>query len=117
MRHLKAYRKLSRSSAPRRALLRSLATNFFLTSRIETTEEKAKEAQKVIESLITKAKKDDLASKREVFSFLLQKEAGKRLYSTILPKVADKSGGYTRIVKTGKRRGDGASLSILELAE
>ncbi|MCR4429145.1 MAG: 50S ribosomal protein L17 [Caldiserica bacterium] len=117
MRHLKDHRKLSKSSGPRRALLRNLATSFFLKSRIETTEEKAKEAQRVVEELITKAKSKDLSTQREVFAFLLSKEAGQRLYSTILPKVGERPGGYTRIVKTGKRRGDGASLAILELVE
>lgn len=117
MRHLKDHRKLGRSAGPRRAVLRGLATNFFTHSKIETTVEKAEEAQRVIEKLITKARKKDLATQRQVFSYLLVKSAGERLYSTILPKTENREGGFTRIVKTGQRRGDGAELAILELVE
>lgn len=117
MRHAKDHRKLGRTTSARKALLRSLATNFFLKSKIETTQEKAKEAQRVVEKLISQAKEKDLATQREVFSFLLTKKAGERLYSTILPKVEGRAGGYTRIVKTGSRRGDGAEMAILELVE
>ncbi|MEI6309462.1 MAG: 50S ribosomal protein L17 [bacterium] len=117
MRHLKDHRRLGRSSSPRRALLRSLATSFFLKSKIETTQQKALEAQRTVERLIAKATHKDLATQRLVYAFLLDKEAGQRLYTTIIPKVGDRKGGYTRVVKTGKRRGDGAAMAILELVE
>lgn len=112
-----ANRKLSRNTSQRRALLRSLTTEFFREGRIETTEARAKEVRKVAEKMITLAKKGDLEARRRATAFLLDKAVVKTLFETKVKTYAERQGGYTRINKVGSRRGDGASLVILELVE
>ncbi len=112
-----AQRKLSRKSAPRKALLISLATALFKNERIETTEVKAKEVKKFAEKLITKAKKGTQHARRQVIGTLQDKEAVGILFDEIAPRFADRPGGYTRIIKVGPRRGDAAAMVILELVE
>jgi large subunit ribosomal protein L17 len=99
----------------RKALLKSLACSLFINKRIKTSLARAKEAQKIIERIITISKKDDTASRRLAFSYLQSKEAVKALYSEELNPVRERNGGYTRIVKIGPRKGDGAEMAVLEL--
>ena len=117
MRHRVKGRKFNRTASHRAALMNSLAISLFTHKRIKTTEAKAKEARGYVESLITKARKDDLHSKRQVMSSLNDKEAAKELFNEIVPKVGDRPGGYTRVVKLGNRIGDAAPMAILELVD
>lgn len=110
-----AYRKLGRNSSNRKAMFRSILTAFFKNERIETTETKAKEISGLAAKLITTAKTDDLASRRQVLAFLVDEEATKKLFEVIAPKYKERNGGYTRILKTSPRRGDAADMAILEL--
>ncbi|HNZ09610.1 MAG TPA: 50S ribosomal protein L17 [Bacillota bacterium] len=107
--------KLGRDVGARRALLRSLVTNLFLYNRIETTEAKAKAMRPVAERLITKAKKGNLHNTRLAAAYLTSPEALKKLFEEIGPKFVERPGGYTRIMKTGMRRGDAAPMAIIEL--
>ena len=117
----KGYRKLGRTSAHRKALLRNQTTDLFMNGRIETTVEKAKEVRKYAEKTITLAKKNTLASRRMARNNLqlVSDENGttvlQKLFNEIGPKYADRNGGYTRIIKTGTRRGDNAEMAIIEL--
>ncbi len=115
MPHQMATKRLNRTQGPRRALLRSLATSFFKHEKIETTSVKAKEISKVVERLITTARRGDLHSRRLVAAYLLEPAVTKKLVEQIGPAMKDRSGGYTRIIKTRVRPGDAAELSILEL--
>ena len=117
MRHRVKGRKLNRTSSHRKALMGSLATMVLKHKRIRTTVAKAKEARSVVESLITKARKDDLHSKRQVMKVIHDKEVVKELFSEIVPKIGDRPGGYTRVIKLGNRIGDAASMAILELVD
>jgi large subunit ribosomal protein L17 len=117
MRHSVRGRKLGRTESHRKALLRSLATSLFRHKRIRTTLAKAKETRSFAETLITKARKNDLHSKRQVMSEIHDKEVVKELFGDILEKVGDRPGGYTRVVKLGKRIGDAADVAILELVD
>lgn len=110
-----AYSRIGRTSDQRRALLRSLVTSLFAQGKIETTETKAEEAASVAEKLITLAKENNLHNKRQAMAYILDEDVVKKLFDNIAPKYADKPGGYTRIIKTGVRRGDAAPLAILEL--
>lgn len=120
-----AYQKLGRDSSARKALFRDLVTDLFINERIETTEAKAKAVRSIAEKLITKAKKGDLHSRREVASYVRKelvdatdaesKDAVQKLFDVIGPRYANRAGGYTRIYKKGPRRGDGAPMAILEL--
>jgi large subunit ribosomal protein L17 len=112
-----AHRKLSRKASGRKALLRSLMISLFKNDRIETTEPKAKEAQRSAEKMITTAKKDTRNARKKAMQVLNDKEVVKRLFSEIAPKFSERPGGYTRILKLGPRRGDGAPMAILELVE
>ena len=112
-----ANKRLSRTQGPRRALLRSLATSFFLHERIETTTTKAKVISKVCERLITQARRGDLHSRRLVAEYLLDPRVVKKLVEQIAPQYKDKTGGYTRITKSRVRHGDAAELSFLELVK
>ncbi len=116
----RGYSRLNRRSDNRKALMRDLATQFFLHGRIETTETKAKELRRVVEKLITLGKKGDLASRRlaaETLRFLQidDKYAIQKLFDEVAPKYQDRNGGYTRIYKIGARRGDGVNMAIIEL--
>lgn len=119
------YRKLGRTSDQRKAMLRNLATSLILSERIETTEARAKEVRSVVEKLITLGKKGDLASRRNAAKTLQNVEilnedettqtALQKLFGEIAERYTDRQGGYTRILKEGPRRGDGAESVIIEL--
>ena len=117
MRHNKAFNHLGRKSGHRKALLANMATSLILHKRIETTVAKAKALKMYVEPLITKSKDDTTASRRTVFSYLKNKEAVSELFRVIAPKVADRPGGYTRVLHVGFRQGDGADLAIIELVD
>lgn len=109
------YRKLGRPSAHRNLMLRNLVLSLLIKGRIETTETRAKEARKFADKMITLAKRGDMHARRQVVSFLGQKDVAKQLFEEIAPKYAERDGGYTRILKTGPRRGDAAPMAIIEL--
>ncbi len=117
MRHRVAGRKLSRSTGARRALFKSLLTEFFRNERIETTEAKAKAVRGQAEKLITLARRGDLVSRRKVYSALTSAEVAKKLVDEIAPEYKEITGGYTRIYKLGPRKGDAAPMVLLQLAE
>ena len=117
MRHNKAINHLGRKSGHRKALLANMATSLILNKRIQTTVAKAKALQSYIEPLITKSKDDSTHSRRVVFSYLKNKEAVTELFRTVAPKIADRPGGYTRVLKTGFRQGDGADMALIELVD
>lgn len=109
-------RKLGRPSSHRQAMLRGMVTYLLENGRIETTVARAKEVRAMTEKMITIAKKDDsLASKRKVFAYVTKEDVANKLFTEIGPKYKDVNGGYTRIIKTGPRRGDGAEMCIIEL--
>ena len=121
------YRKLGRTSDQRKAMLRDLATSLIVSERIETTEARAKEVRSVVEKLITLGKKGDLASRRNAAKTLRNVEilnedettqtALQKLFGEIAERYAERQGGYTRILKVGPRRGDGAESVIIELVD
>ena len=117
MRHNKAINHLGRQSGHRKALLANMATSLILNKRIQTTVAKAKALKMYVEPLITKSKEDTTHSRRVVFSYLKNKEAVTELFRTIAPKIADRPGGYTRVLKTGFRQGDGADMALIELVD
>ena len=117
MRHNKAINHLGRKSGHRKAMLANMACSLLLHKRIETTVAKAKALRTYVEPLITKSKDDSTHSRRIVFSYLKQKEAVTELFRTIAPKIAERPGGYTRILKTGFRVGDAADMAIIELVD
>jgi len=117
MRHGKKVNHLSRKSAHRKAMLSNMATSLILHKRINTTVAKAKALRTYIEPLITKSKDDSTHSRRTVFSYLQSKEAVTELFRDISVKVADRPGGYTRIIKTGARLGDNAEMCMIELVD
>lgn len=110
-----SYRKLGRNTAHRKAMLRNLVTSLFRDNRIETTEPRAKEVRSIAEKLVTVAKKNDLAARRQCLEYIFEEDVVRKLFNDIAPKYADRPGGYTRIIKTGFRRGDAAPMAILEL--
>ena len=115
MRHRKKGRTLGRKRNPRKALLRGLATNFLLYEKIKTTESKAKEIKPIVEKLITIGKENTLQNRRRLLQFLYTDNATRKVLEDISPRYKERSGGYTRIVKLGNRKGDGAPMVILEL--
>jgi large subunit ribosomal protein L17 len=115
MRHKHGYRRLSRTSAQRAALLKNLSIALTREGRIETTLPKAKELRSYYEKLITKASSGDFNAHRAVFAMLQDKEATNKLVTEIAPEYAERNGGYTRIIKTRTRRGDAAPMAIIEL--
>jgi len=108
---------LSRTAEHRKALLRNLVTELFRHERIETTEIKAKEARRLADRLITFAKRGDLHARRRVDRYIMSREVTRKLFTTIAPWYADREGGYTRVIKTRHRPGDGAELAFLELVK
>jgi large subunit ribosomal protein L17 len=115
MRHGNNKRKFGRVKNQRNALMNSLALNLIVRGKIRTTEPKAKELRPFIEKLVTRAKKGDLATKRGITSKLSNRSKEvKKLFEVIAPKYADKKGGYTRVLKLGARKGDGAKMAIIE---
>jgi large subunit ribosomal protein L17 len=117
MRHNVKGRKLGRTASHRSALLNSLATSLLKHKRIRTTLAKAKETRGFVESIITKARKNDSNSVRQVMRFINDKEVVKELFADIVPKVGDRPGGFTRVIKLGNRKGDAASMAIIELVD
>ena len=117
MRHNKNFNHLGRQAGHRKAMLSNMASSLILHKRIETTVAKAKAVQQFVEPLVTKSKEDTTHSRRVVFSYLKQKEAVTELFRTIAPKISERPGGYTRILKTGFRLGDGADMCIIEFVD
>lgn len=117
MNHGISQRKLGITSGYRRSLLRNLSTSLILSGRIETTEAKAKELRKVVEKLVTTAKVDNLSSRKKAYSYLFKKEAVAKLFELAKNDFANRPGGYTRIVKTDARRGDGSQLVLIEFVK
>ena len=117
MRHKVAGRKLDRSSGHRRALYRNLVTDLLGYEKINTTEAKAKEARSLAEKMITLGKKGGLNSQRQASAFILDKKVVEKVFAELASRYAERSGGYTRIIKLGPRLGDGADMVRLELLE
>jgi len=117
MRHNKAINHLGRKSGHRKALLANMASSLILEKRINTTVAKAKALKSYVEPLITKSKDDSTHSRRVVFSYLKNKEAVAELFRTVAPKIADRPGGYTRVLHTGFRQGDAAEMALIELVD
>jgi large subunit ribosomal protein L17 len=117
MRHGKKNNHLGRTSNHRKALLSNMASSLILAKRISTTLAKAKELRKYVEPLLTKAKTDSTHSRRIVFSYLQNKDSMKALFGDVAAKIANRPGGYTRILKTGTRLGDNSSMCIIELVD
>lgn len=117
MRHRKAGRQLRRTTEQKLALMRNLATSLIEHGAIETTEAKAKELRPFVEKLITKARTGTLHARRLAGRHIHKREAADKLFQEIGPKFATRKGGYTRILKTGHRKGDGADLARIELIE
>ena len=117
MRHLKVINHLGRTSSHRKAMLANMASSLILHKRISTTTAKAKALRTFVEPLITKSKIDSTHSRRVVFSYLKDKNAVAELFREVSPKIAERPGGYTRILKTGHRLGDNADMCILELVD
>jgi large subunit ribosomal protein L17 len=117
MRHGKKVNHLSRTKSHRDALLNNMAISLIKAKRIETTLAKAKSLRMFVEPLITKSKDDSTHSRRVVFSYLQDKEAVKILFGDIAQKVAERNGGYTRIIKLGQRQGDNAQVALIELVD
>ncbi|MCD7823470.1 MAG: 50S ribosomal protein L17 [Oscillospiraceae bacterium] len=108
-------RKLGRTTDQRRAMLRAMVTFLLENGKIETTVTRAKEVQSVAEKMITLGKAGDLHSKRQIYAYITKEDVAKKLIDEIAPKYADRNGGYTRIIKTGPRRGDAAEMAIISL--
>lgn len=117
MRHGKKFNHLGRQKGHRKALLSNMAISLIEHKRISTTVAKAKALSQFVEPLITKAKTDDMNSRRSVFRYLQKKEAVQELFGEVASKVANRAGGYTRILKTGNRLGDNADTCIIELVD
>ena len=108
-------RKLGKTSTQRRALLRQQVTDLLANGKIETTFYRAKEVQPVVEKMITLGKKGGLTSYRRAMSYITKEDVVKKLFDEIAPKYADRNGGYTRVTRTGARRGDAAEMAVIEL--
>ncbi len=117
MRHRVKGRKFNRTSSHRAALMNSLATSLLKHKRITTTEAKAKEARGFVEGIITKARRNDLHARRLVMRKINDKAVINELFNEIIPKIGERPGGYTRVVKLGNRIGDAAGMAILELVD
>lgn len=117
MKHGKRFNHLSRPAAHRKALLANLAKSLILHKRINTTVAKAKAVRKFIEPILTKAKTDTTHSRRVVFSYFQDKVPVKELFNEIAPKIMDRLGGYTRIIRLGNRLGDNAEMCMIELVD
>lgn len=117
MRHRHAGRKFNRTSSHRQAMFRNMAVSLFLHETIMTTLPKAKELRRVVEPLITLAKQDNVAKRRLAFARLRDKEAVKKLFEEIVPRIGQRPGGYTRIIKCGFRPSDSAPRALIELVD
>jgi len=110
-------RKLGRPTDQRNAMLRNLVTSLLENGKIETTLSRAKEVRCMAEKMITLGKDNSLASRRSALAYLMKKSVVYKLFEEIAPKYAERNGGYTRIIKTGTRRGDAAEMAIIELVD
>jgi large subunit ribosomal protein L17 len=117
MRHLKQGRKLGRTSAHRKALLRNLATALLEHERIITTEPKAKELRRVADKLVTLGKRGNLHARRQAFQVVQRTSVVQKLFNEIAPRFAGRQGGYTRILRLGYRPGDAAAMAVIELVD
>lgn len=117
MRHRKSFNHLGRTSSHRKAMLSNMASSLILHKRITTTVAKAKALRSYIEPLITKAKDDTTHSRRIVFSYLRDKYAVTELFRNVAAKIMERPGGYTRVIKLGKRQGDSAEMAMIELVD
>jgi large subunit ribosomal protein L17 len=117
MRHLRSVNHLGRTSTHRKAMLSNMAASLILKKRIATTKAKARALRTYVEPLLTKSKEDTTTSRRVVFSYLQSKEAVTELFREVSPKILNRPGGYTRILKTGFRAGDNADMVIIELVD
>jgi large subunit ribosomal protein L17 len=117
MRHLKQGRKLGRTSAHRKALLRNLATALLEHERIITTEPKAKELRRVADKLVTLGKRGNLHARRQAFQVVQRNSVVQKLFNEIAPRFAGRQGGYTRILRLGYRPGDAAAMAVIELVD
>ncbi|MDO5614894.1 MAG: 50S ribosomal protein L17 [Cruoricaptor ignavus] len=117
MRHGKKFNHLGRTAPHRKAMLSNMACSLIEHKRINTTVAKAKALRVYVEPLLTKAKEDTTHNRRTVFAYLQSKEAVSELFRTIAPKIAERNGGYTRIIKTGFRAGDAADTALIELVD
>ena len=108
-------RKLGRPTDHRKAMLRAMVTYLIENGKIETTVTRAKDVRSMAEKMITTAKNNDLHSKRQVFSYITKEDVAKKLFDEVAPKYLERNGGYTRIIRTGPRRGDAAEMAIIEL--
>ena len=117
MRHGKKINHLGRTTSHRKAMLSNMACSLILHKRIHTTVAKAKALRVYVEPLLTKSKEDTTHNRRTVFSYLQDKYAVSELFRTIAPKIAERNGGYTRIIKTGFRQGDAADMAMIELVD
>ena len=115
MRHRKAGTRLGRNSSHRLSLIRNMVTSLFEHERIITTTPKAKEARKIVDKMMTLAKRGDLHSRRQALSYMQSNKVVAKLFDVLKNEYIDRKGGYTRIIRTGHRLGDAASMSILEL--
>lgn len=109
------YRKLGRRSDHRNMLLRNIVTSLLREGRLQTTEPRGKELKRIADKMITLAKRGDLHARRQALAYLLDEDVVTKLFKEIAPRYADRQGGYTRLVKIGYRRGDGAPLVLVEL--
>jgi large subunit ribosomal protein L17 len=117
MRHLKQGRKLGRTSAHRKALLRNLATALMEHERIITTEAKAKELRRVADKLVTLGKRGDLHARRQALQVIRSNAVVRKLFDEVAPRFAERHGGYTRVLRLGYRPGDAAAMAVIELVD
>ncbi|HLZ93871.1 MAG TPA: 50S ribosomal protein L17 [Candidatus Dormibacteraeota bacterium] len=117
MRHQKSGRRFNRNTDQRKALMRNLCTSLLESGRITTTEAKAKELRRWVERLITTAKGQDISARRRVSAEVSKPEVVERLFSNLMPRLADRPGGYTRIIRKGPRPGDSAPMVIIEIVD
>ena len=108
-------RKLGKTSTQRKAMLRQLVTDLLANGKIETTFYRAKEVQPVVEKMITLGKKGGLANYRRALAYITKEDVANKLFKEIAPKYAERNGGYTRVTRTGARRGDAAEMAVIEL--
>ena len=117
MRHLNAGRKLNRTSAHRKALLRNLVTSLFEHEQVKTTDAKAKELRRVADRMVTLAKRGSLHARRQAASYIRSRAVVSKLFDEVATRFRERPGGYTRIVKVGPRHGDAAPMSVIELTD
>ena len=117
MRHRKKIAKLGRTAPHRKAMLSNMMTSLFINERVTTTQTRAKELKRTAERVLTCAKKGDLHSRRQVLRVIADKQVVAKLFDELGPRYKSRNGGYTRVIKLGPRRGDGAFMSIVELVD